>query len=101
MIFGTFNARRGSQQLEQNLEVFMSRTTNTLFNNIKKFTPKRSGKAAKSWRKTKMNKFDHNLVNNQTYVPRLDKGYSKQAPRGFYKPAVTQTQRTNKGRFYK
>jgi hypothetical protein len=79
----------------------MGRTANTLFVNLKKYTPKRSGLAANSWRKRKQNKFDTDLNNAQPYVPRLDRGYSKQAPDGFYTPASRDTRRTNKGRFYK
>ena len=101
MIFGTFNAMRGNQSLERNLEVFMGRTANALFQNLKKFTPKRSGLASQSWRKKQRNKLEYNLTNNQPYVPRLDRGYSKQAPRGFYQPASSETRRTNKGRFFK
>ena len=101
MIFGTFNAMRGNQNLERNLEVFMSRTANTLFQNLKKYTPKRSGAAASAWRKRKQNKYEYNLGNPLPYVPKLDKGYSRQAPSGFYQPASRDTQRTNKGRFYK
>jgi hypothetical protein len=101
MIFGTLNARRGNQSLERNLEVFMERTAGTLFRNLKKYTPKRSGLASNSWRKRKRNKLEYNLTNAQPYVPRLDRGYSKQAPRGFYQPASRDTRRTNKGRFFK
>jgi len=101
MIFGTFNAMRGNQMLERNLDIFMSRTANSLFNNLKKYTPKRSGKAASAWRKSKSNKYEYNLGNPLPYVPKLDKGYSKQAPSGFYQPASRDTRQENKGRFYK
>jgi len=101
MISGTITARRGSQTLVKGLEQFMDRTAKALFVNVKKYTPKRSGLAAKSWRKTKQNNFEYTLGNTQSYVPRLDKGYSKQAPRGFFKPASRDTQRTNRGRFSK
>ena len=101
MIRGTFNARRGNQALKKSLEQFQGRTAETLLFNLKKYTPKRSGLAAKSWRKSKQSGFDYTLSNTQPYVPRLDRGYSKQAPRGFYQPASRETQRTNKGRFSK
>lgn len=101
MFSGTFNAMRGNQMLERNLEVFMSRTANAMLQNLKKYTPKRSGKAASAWRKTKLNKFAYDIDNNLPYVPRLDQGYSKQAPQGFYQSAKRDTRRTNKGRFYK
>lgn len=101
MITGTFNAGRGNQALDKVLERFATRTADTLLFNVRKFTPKRSGLAAKSWRKTKDNKFESTLSNNQPYVPRLNRGYSKQAPRGFYQPAARATIRSNKGRFSK
>lgn len=101
MFRGTFNARRGNQAIKKNLEAFQSRTAEVMLFNLKKFTPKRSGLAAKSWRKTKQTGFDYTLSNTQPYVPRLDRGYSSQAPRGFYQPASRQTRRTNKGRFSK
>ena len=100
LIKGTIS-RQGSLNIERGLEIFVSRTAQTLDKNVRKYTPKRSGKAAKSWRKTKTNKFAYNITNNQSYVPRLDDGYSRKAPNGFYQPAVRDTLRTNKGRFYK
>jgi len=99
MITGIFNALRGNQSLDRNLAVFMERTASTLMSNLKRYTPKRSGLAARSWRKRKDVGNNYTVSNPQPYVPRLDKGYSKQARQGFYKPAATQTQRTNKGRF--
>jgi len=99
MITGIFNAVRANQTLDRNLEVFVDRTANTLLVNLKRFTPKRSGLAAKSWRKTKSAENTYNLSNRQPYVSRLDKGYSKKAPDGFYRPASRETTRTNKGRF--
>ena len=101
MITGIFNAVRGNQTLGRNFEVFMDRTANTLLVNLRKYTPKRSGLAAKSWRKTKSVGKTYNLSNRQPYVPRLDKGYSKKAPNGFFTPASRETTRTNKGRFFK
>ena len=101
MIFGTFNAMRGNLMLERNLEVFMSRTANSLYQNLKKYTPKRSGKAASAWRKYKQQKYEYSLSNTLPYVPKLDKGYSKQAPNGFYQPASRDTRQENKGKFYK
>ena len=101
MIRGIFNAMRGNQTLDKNFDVFMDRTANTLLVNLRKYTPKRSGLAAKSWRKTKSAENTYNLSNRQPYVSRLDKGYSKKAPNGFFKPASRETTRTNKGRFFK
>jgi hypothetical protein len=101
MIRVLFNARRANQSLDRNLEVFMDRTASTLLLNLKKYTPKRSGLAARSWYKRKDQKHNYTLFNNQNYVARLDKGYSRQAKDGFYKPASRDTTRTNNGRFFK
>jgi HK97 gp10 family phage protein len=98
MITGTFNAKRLTQALDKQLDQFVAGTANVLFRNIKSNTPVRSGLAKRSWKKSKRGNKKFAITNPQPYVPLLDKGRSKQAPRGFFKPAVAQTQRTNKGR---
>lgn len=98
MITGTFNAKRLNQALDKVLEGFIEGTTNVLFRNIKSNTPVRSGLAKRSWRKSKRGKQSFAITNSQPYVPALDKGKSRQAPSGFYKPAVAQTKQTTKGR---
>ena len=64
-----------------------------LHNNIKEETPVDTGRAQRGWRKT-----DKYIVGNHTrriiirndvpYSPRLDRGYSRQAPNGMVKPAL-------------
>ena len=87
--------------LDRVLEVFVERTAHALLTNVRKHTPKRSGLAKKSWRKTRQTDKLYTIKNPQDYVARLDRGYSKQAPNGFYQPAVRDTKRTNRGRFAK
>jgi hypothetical protein len=99
MVTVIFNAQRATQSLTRTLDVYMDRTANTLLLNLKKYTPKRSGLAARSWTKRKNAGLEYTLSNRQPYVARLDTGYSKQAKDGFYKPASTDTQRTTKGTF--
>ena len=99
MIQVSFNSRRMNTILDRVLEVFVERTANALLTNVRKHTPKRSGQAKASWRKTKQSDKKYLVSNKQPYMGRLDRGYSKQAPDGFYKPGVIDTQRTNRGRF--
>lgn len=87
--------------LDRVLEVFVERTANALLTNVRKHTPKRSGLAKSSWRKTKQTDKQYLVANKQPYMGKLDRGYSKQSPNGFYQPAVRDTQRTNRGRFAK
>lgn len=70
-----------------------------LFTNVKKFTPKRSGLAVKSWRKGNQRNLELKISNKQPYMGKLDRGYSKQAPRGFFKPAATLTKNQKIRRF--
>lgn len=65
-----------------------------MFKNLKRFTPKRSGQAQRSWRKGNQQNYTVKLFNKQPYMGKLNNGYSKQAPQGFSKPAATATQNT-------
>lgn len=64
---------------------------------IVKTTPKRSGAASRAWtRPEKVSPDDYNAVittNRLPYVPRLEEGYSKQAPDGFIQPSVDKVTR--------
>jgi hypothetical protein len=63
-----------------------------LYLEIVKTTPKRTGAASRSWTKPKkITPEDFNGIitsSNLPYVPRLDEGYSKQAPEGFIQPSI-------------
>lgn len=65
-----------------------------MFKNLKRFTPKRSGQARRSWRKGNQQNYSIKLFNKQPYMGKLNKGYSKQAPKGFSKPAAIATKNT-------
>lgn len=101
MLTGSITIQRANLRLEQMLKQFVERTAKSLEANVRKYTPKRSGLAARSWSRSKQTDKDYLIKNNKQYVPRLDKGYSSKAPNGFYKPAVRDTQRSNRGRFIK
>lgn len=59
---------------------------------IIKDTPKRSGAASRAWtRPENIRKDDYSAVittNSLPYVPRLNEGYSRQAPPGYIEKAV-------------
>lgn len=101
MITGSFNAQRANGLIARVLDVFVERTSSNMLVAVRKYTPKRSGLARRSWNKTKSSKLNYKVTNKQPYVDRLNKGYSKQAPKGFFQPAVRDVLRTNKGRFAK
>jgi hypothetical protein len=61
--------------------------TDDYLREVRKNTPKKTGKARSGWRK----KFTRNgaEINNKVeYISYLDEGISKQAPDGFHKPTL-------------
>lgn len=58
-------------------------------------TPIDTGKARRGWQ-TRTNQ----ISNNVPYIGRLEKGYSRQAPRGFVQQALTSTIDKSKARKY-
>lgn len=58
-----------------------------LFTALKKFTPVRSGRARRAWRK-KDGRYKFTMSNKVPYAGRLEQGYSKQSPKGITRPAV-------------
>ena len=69
-----------------------------LFKTIKRFTPKKSGRARQNWRLSKNSNSSYNLRNTVPYATRLDEGYSKQAPGGFYRPASREVSNRQRGK---
>jgi len=58
----------------------------TLLAEIKPRTPIDTGRARRGWRRRA-----DTVENKVPYISRLEKGYSKQAPKGFTKQAITAT----------
>ena len=58
----------------------------TLLAEIKPRTPIDTGKARRGWQKRR-----DSVENRVPYIGRLEQGYSKQAPKGFTKQAITAT----------
>ena len=69
-----------------------------LFKTVKKFTPKQSGRARRNWRLNKQSNSEYKLTNKVPYAKRLDEGYSKQSPNGFYRPAVREVSMRQRGK---
>lgn len=81
------------KQVEADYHGFLERVADTILSEAPKFTPKRTGLAAKGWEK-KMTKDNFSVENNVPYVGYLEKPYvkSKQAPRGIIGPTLTSVQ---------
>jgi hypothetical protein len=69
-----------------------------LFRTIKRRTPVKSGRAKKGWKQSRESKMRYSISNRVPYINRLDNGYSKQAPNGIVRPAVTEVARRTKSR---
>jgi hypothetical protein len=64
---------------------------------LTKFTPKRSGAAARAWQKNGSGERT-NIINNKAYIERLNEGYSQQSPRGIVEPALQELRSSKKRR---
>ncbi len=78
------------KQVEADYRGFLERVADTIVTEAPKFTPKRTGRAAKGWEK-KMSNDSFEVVNQVPYVGYLEKPYvkSKQAPKGIIGPTLT------------
>jgi hypothetical protein len=78
------------KQVEADYRDFLERVADTIVTEAPKFTPKRTGRAAKGWEK-KMEKDTFTVENRVPYVGYLEKPYvkSKQAPKGIIGPTLT------------
>ena len=75
------------KNLSKDIERVMNEVATKTVEVAKTNTPKRTGYARKNWtKKTDVDGFD--VANATPYIQHLDKGTSKQAPRGIVKPTV-------------
>lgn len=80
---GTADFKQLNRSVQKMLEEVATQTVKVAQAN----TPKRTGYARKNWtKKTDADGFD--VANSTPYIQHLDKGTSKQAPRGIVKPTV-------------
>tara|TARA_B100001057_G_scaffold501139_1_gene621011 strand:+ start:6307 stop:6597 length:291 start_codon:yes stop_codon:yes gene_type:complete len=75
------------RSLEKQVESLINDVAQHTFKTAKSLTPVRSGRARDNWTKdTTRQGFE--VENTVPYIGHLDKGSSKQAPRGITKPTV-------------
>lgn len=79
------------RQVEQDLYDFQERIADMVLQEAPKFTPKKTGRAAKGWEVTGSPGKELAVENKVPYVGYLEKPYvkSKQAPRGIIGPTLT------------
>tara|TARA_Y100000114_G_scaffold153052_1_gene172333 strand:- start:922 stop:1215 length:294 start_codon:yes stop_codon:yes gene_type:complete len=79
-------------ELNDDINKFIGGFTNKLQRNLKRETPKLTGRASRGWTKSQ----DDTVSNTVPYINRLDEGWSKQKPRGFVKQTIRKTIRQTK-----
>jgi hypothetical protein len=65
-----------------------TKLANTILVEAKKITPIKRGRARRGWRVERRGTNTH-VVNRVPYIGQLERGRSKQAPRGILKPTLT------------
>jgi hypothetical protein len=68
---------------------------NDIFRSVKNLTPVDTGKAKRNWRLLRR-QFGFMVLNSVKYITFLDKGSSKQAPRGMTQPTFERLRARNK-----
>lgn len=68
---------------------------NDIFRSVKDLTPVDTGRAKRNWRLLKR-RFGYIINNAVPYIVFLDRGHSKQAPRGMTKPTFERLKARNK-----
>ena len=86
----TFNTTKATADLKNSIDQTVRSVAKTFFDEVKKRTPVRSGLAKRSWKFNKSSNRKFVVHNKQPYIGRLDRGYSKQAPEGMTRPALSE-----------
>lgn len=82
-----FNATSFKKMINEVTETAAEAVTDVVFEDVKRRSPVRSGLFKKSWRKSG-SKFKYKLTNPQPYGGALERGRSRQAPKGVMRPAI-------------
>lgn len=78
------------QKLKAEIDQFSTFVADTFKSEVVPRTPIDTGRARRGWQQRQLG--SQQIIENQVpYIERLERGYSKQAPRGFVKQAVTAT----------
>ena len=81
------NLEKVLTSVEQSIKKVNTNLINTLLVEAKKSTPIRQGRARKGWRVERQGT-NTRVVNRVPYIGTLERGRSKQAPRGILRPTV-------------
>ena len=79
----SFDADKLSRHVKNLLDDFKTKTYNT----ARSLTPVRNGFAKRQWKQKSTSK-GFKVTNETPYIPFLDQGSSRQAPKGISKPTV-------------
>lgn len=78
--------------IQKDKDRLMDTMQDELLDNLRRFTPIDQGFARRSWFVEKLYRY-RRLVNRAPYIESLERGHSRQAPRGITKPAIEYTLR--------
>ena len=87
MINVKFKSKFDAKDLIRSVDRMLDQVKNKTYNTARSETPVRSGYAKSQWRK-KDTSDGFSVSNSVDYIQYLDKGSSRQAPRGITKPTV-------------
>jgi len=81
--------------VRRDVDRIIDKVADTLLEDAKLFTPIDKGNARRGWKKQKANSKTE-IINRVPYIGALERGHSKQAPRGILTPTVQKTIRRYK-----
>lgn len=81
------NSKKVITGIEKDIAQQVRLIANDLFRTLERYTPKRSGRARSNWR-LRGKDTSYRATNTTPYIQRLEKGYSKQSPKGMVRPAI-------------
>ena len=77
-------------RLRQEIDQFSQFVADTFRSEVVPRTPIDTGRARRGWQQRQLGR--QQIIENQVpYIDRLERGYSRQAPRGFVRQAMTAT----------
>ena len=77
------------KSLQRDRDSLLATLADNVLRVIKRNTPIDKGRARRGWRKSKISK-DFSIINRVPYIGALEKGRSKQAPKGIVRPSIEQ-----------
>lgn len=97
MIGIRFKPKFDAKGIERSIDRLFRDLRDQTFNTARSLTPVRSGYAKSQWQKRDTSN-GFQVSNKVDYVPHLDRGSSRQAPKGITKPTVRKVAGTIKNR---